>query len=552
MPAGETVAMDAEAIVVGAGAGGGTLAHALVMAGHRVLLLERGPRFEPARDYFGHLPDWEFRDAFASHVPDDDLVTPQRLTAEDRDLASSLLRRQLRDERHFRYIRACGLGGSTLRYQGEAHRFPAHALRMRSDFGLAVDWPLSAEDLAPYYDRIEQLLGVAGAAHPAFPRARPYPNPPHRLCPASALIAAAGRELGIHLAPNPLAILSRPMVGRPACIRCKQCAFGCMIGDKSSVDVALLPAAERTGRLRILTGRIASRVLLGADGRAMGVATIAVERARRENFHAPVVVLAAGALETPRLLLLSASPEHPQGLLNQHGLVGRYLMENLDAGLLLLFPQRLKSYRGVALDSRAWDFARPQADGCNAYSLASWGAPDGLISPASFAVHVAPGVGARHRRFMERHYGAHAAIAASAEQLPRADNRLSLDPQQRDVYELPKARVTMTLDARDLHTLRSMLARCRALAAASGALETLGQWTSWDRSAATHFCGGARMGRTAADSVVNAHGQSHAIDNLFIADASVLPTQGCSASPSLTIQALALRTADFIARNRLR
>lgn len=455
--------VQADAIVVGAGAGGGFLAYGLVMAGYRVLLLERGPRFDPWRDYFGNQADWELRDPFDPHIPDTYVATPQDLAPEWGHLTTTLPTSSA-TTRRFSYKRACGLGGSTLHYHGEAHRFPPHALRMRSTFGLAVDWPLGYEDLAPWYEQAERLLGVSGSPSANFPRSGPYPNPAHPLSCASLRIAEGCRRLGMTLEPNSLAILSRPSQGRPACIRCKMCSSGCMMGDKSSVDVAVIPAAEGTGRLQVLTGQVVQRVLLGGDGLAQGVEAMDTQRGQSARYQAPLIVLAGGALETPRLLLNSTCPGFPDGLLNTYGQVGRYLMENSQVAQVLLFGERVNSYRGVAMDSRAWDCMTPRPGEYNGFALGSWGAPDGLISPATFAMRLAPGFGTAHRQFMADHYGAHAAVFGIGEQLPSAENQLTLDEEEKDDLGQPKARITITLDALDARTLNRMLRLCGEIA----------------------------------------------------------------------------------------
>lgn len=540
-------AHDADVIVVGSGAGGSLTAYGLAMAGVKVLLLEMGPRFDPAKDYFLNDADWELKNPFQKYIPDTYTSPMKQIDDQYFHLSSSVLQRAP-NRREFDYFRACGVGGTTLRYQGEAHRFPPHAFRMKTVHGIAEDWPVSYADLDPYYLKVETLLGVAGNPHALFPRSAPFPNPAHPLSCASSRVAEGCRKLGMTLSENTLAILSRPSNTRPACIYCKLCSLGCMVGDKGSADVAVLPIAEKTGKLKIQPNSVAVKIITGRKGRAEGLIVADRLTGKQTHVKSRAVVLAAGAIETPRLLLNSANKEFPQGLCNRNALVGTHLMENLEVGVLFVFPRKLKSYQGVSIDSKVWDFMVPDPvkGRERPFTLSSCGAPDGVIGPASFAMKVAKGFGKKHRQFVEKYYGAHAMVFGIAEQLPRSSNKVMLDPEEKDDYGMPKALVDVALDDADHKALDVMLDLCRELAKASGAEKLLGHYTTYDVSSATHVCGTARMGSDPKTSVVDSWGRSHAIRNLFIADASVLVTQGCGASPSLTIQALALRTADHI------
>jgi len=253
-----------DAIVVGSGAGGGFAAMSLAEAGMRVLLLERGRRFDPRRDFPMNHPDWELRPrAFRdTEAPPGDVslvreegapLDPRYAHLRSSSLPGEVLKSGSR-RAPFRYDRVLGLGGTTLHYQGEAHRFPDHAFRPASLYGLGVDWPLSYADLAPYYDRVEHLLGVAGdPANPFKPPRGPFPTPAHRLSYASQRIATGAAKLGWSLLPNSLALPTRSTDGRPPCQRSGGCVHGCIFGAKSSVDLTAIRRAEGTGRLQVQT-----------------------------------------------------------------------------------------------------------------------------------------------------------------------------------------------------------------------------------------------------------------------------------------------------------
>ena len=432
-----------------------------------------------------------------------------------------------------------------MHYEGEAHRFPEHGFRPASRYGFGVDWPLSSTDLVPYYHRAEQILGVAGdPGNPFKPPRGPFPTPAHRLSYASQRVAKGAAKLGWALLPNSLALPTRSVDGRPPCQRSGGCVQGCIFGAKSSVDLTAIRRGERTGRLRIQTDSRVLAMEMRQDGRVDGVVY------RRENgiyrVRARVVVLAMGAVETPRLLLATRSAAHPDGIGNGSGLVGRYLMETLFVGLTVRFDERIDAYKGPPIDSRIWNFSQPARDGSvrSGYVLRVSGTVGGFHGPMSYALQM-PGFGRAHKDAMRAQFGTVVTLFGVAEQEPRAGNRLTL-AESKDPDGVPLVRVESSPSQVDLLALGAMLMRVKQLADASGAVETLRQMTAYDVASVSHIGGTCRMGMDRRSSVVDSHGRSYDVPNLFIADASVLPGQGAGDSPSLTIQALALRTAEQI------
>jgi choline dehydrogenase-like flavoprotein len=541
---------DVDVCVVGAGAGGGVFAWAAAREGLRVRLLETGPRFDPS--HFGtHAQDWEREPSRLLAVRQDPVrrsyesAAGEALDPAFSHLASqspTLLARPLKQRLPFVWSRALGVGGSTLHYQGEAHRFPAHAFRMRSEHGVADDWPITYDELAPYYDSIERLLSVAGEPGNPFKSARgPFPQAAHPLSAMSRHVAVGARRLGWQHLPNTLAVLSRERSGRSACHYCNGCIRGCQVGAKSSVDVAVLPEAERTGRLELVTDFHVSRLERRHDGRVSGV--IGTDSAGVETRHrARAVVLAAGAVETPRILLNSSDAVDPSGVGNGHDRVGRHLMESMFVQRYVVFDQPLESYAGLPIDSRIWDFngaagASEIPNGIVLGQAAGW-----FEGPAGFAREGVTGFGKAHRESMQRSFGAGAELLGIAEQLPRADNRVTLS-QRVDRFDVPLALVKTRPGREDLEALSIMWRRLGELGEAAGATRFVGQLTAYDVSLASHVAGTCRMGGSPETSVVDPFGAVHGHSNLVIADASVLVTQGAGDSPSLTIQALALRSA---------
>lgn len=524
-----------DVVVVGAGAGGGFAALGLVEAGLRVTLLERGRQYH-AREFPMNHDDWELRRApFVPSPVGDPSVVMERGAPIGPDGAT---------RGAFRYDRVWGLGGSTVHYQGEAHRFPAHAFRDTEGGTPGGDWPLSYDELAPYYERAEQVLGVAGEpGNPFRPSRGPFPTPAHPLSPGSRRVAAGARQLGWSLRPNTLALPTRSVDGRPPCQRSGGCVYGCIFGAKSSTDLAALNRARNTGRLTVLTAARAVEIETGPGDRVTGV--VYRHHGRRRRQRARAVVLAGGAIETPRLLLASRSGRHPGGIGNASGNVGRHLMETVIARHDVRYDERLEPWKGPPIDARLWDFSVPRGQEAG-FVLGVSGTMGAFHGPVSYALRL-PGIGPRHRARMRSTFGTILTLFGIAEQQPQPGNRLWL-AQETDDDGVPKVHVRCGYSARDRRAVDTMHACLDALEDASGAAGTVVRRDTILAAAASHVGGTCRMGADPALAVVDALGRVHGTRNLFIADASVLVNQGAGDSPSLTVQALALRLAGHLAR----
>lgn len=539
-----------EAVVAGSGAGGGIAALVLCEAGLNVLLLERGRRYDFRTDYPMSHADWE-RHGVPFVEASRDTIKLESGAALDRSrphLFSGTDRpRRLRSS--FLYRRVLGLGGTTLHYQGEAHRFADYAFRPASEYGFGVDWPITYEALAPYYERVERLLGVAGwAGNPFKPARGAYPTPAHPLSPASRLVGEGAEALGWRLQHNSLALPTRSVDGRSPCRHTGGCTSGCIFGAKSSMDVSAIARAGRTGRLTIKTH---ARVLR-LETRPGGGSVERVIYQHDGDTHAArarVYVLATGAVETPRVLLHSRSDAHPRGIGNEHDQVGRYFMETVLAAINVRFNRVLEAYRGPPIDARIWDMAHPDRssrEDRGGYALGVSSSMGGYQGPVSYALKTG-GFGLAHKRAMRERFGRIVTLFGIAEQEPRAGNRITLS-DERDEQDVPKVSVRTSHSEKDVRAIEGMFRDCDALAEASGAAEILSRRSTYDRSNASHVGGGCRMGRSPVDSVTDPSGRVHGLDNLYICDASVLPGQGAGDSPSLTIQALAWRTAAEVVR----
>jgi choline dehydrogenase-like flavoprotein len=551
---------DADVIVVGAGAGGLAAAWRLTTRGARVILIEAGRHYRPDRDYPQDGDDFEVRPFPYDMVRDAagrrryTFGAPQEVGPEwdgYRSWNAGQGRYAPGGQRvHLEYAHVRGVGGSTLAYQGEAHRFHPDSLRMRTRFGVGADWPITYEELARYYDIAEGVIGVAGPD--GVPqRQRPAVLPAHSLSFASQRLTPTFAAAGATLVPNHLAILSRPFDRRPPCNYCNSCTQGCPIGDKGSADVTFLPHALATGRLDLLPECRAFLVESDRAGRVTGVVYADAAGVHRRAM-APYVLVAAGAIETPRLLLLSEGAAHLHGLGNNDGQVGRNLTELLFWWNVALLPERVDSFRGVPIDGSAWDYAVPhRGDGwVGGFRLATAHGAAGLRGPVAWAQRLVPGCGPQHARRVAESFGHAVSLLAVGEWLPNPQTAVDLDPGYRDGSGLRVARITSWLWDNERRLLRTMADTARAIiAAASG--EIAEEVSALDVFAATHVLGTCRMGTDPRTSVADVDGMCHGAPNLAIADGALLPSSGAGDSPSLTIAAMAIRTADrMVARSR--
>jgi choline dehydrogenase-like flavoprotein len=501
----------ADVVVVGAGACGSLVAKELAAHGHSVVVLEAGKRFDPATD----LPNAE---ANAAKI----LWTEPRVFAGPDAVAPKT---------------GTGVGGGTLPWLGVMLRFGRSDFRTRSTEGIGADWPLGYDDLRPHYAAVERELGVAGECGPFAPEPYELPMPPHRLNWHAQLLARGAKAVGARPFAPPIAINSTPYDGRPACVYCGWCASGCPTGAKATTLQTHLAKAEALGA-RVVSEAFVHRIHYDAGrGRVTGVGYLDAA-GRGHGLAARVVVLAAHAVETPRLLLLSANATFPDGLANSSGLVGRGLMSHPTWQVFGTFDEPVNAFKGMQMghlmvqDYLATDPARGCARG---FVLLSY-----MMTPITYANLGGSFVGAELKDFLYD-YAHTAAWWAHAEGLPSDDNAVTLDPEVKDGRGLPAARVTYEWTAND----RALVAAARDTAVrmmeASGARKV-----RVGLQYAAHAMGSCRMGGDPRASVVNEFGQAHDVGNLFVCDTSVFVTSS-GVNPTLTAMALARRSADHIA-----
>lgn len=536
-----------DAVIVGAGAGGASVAYGLASKGVKVLLLEAGPRFDPPKDFSLDKPTWELTRfpgktgsrgtySYADMQLLDDTHPQLRSYNVNTGKMVKGKRRQAVGYQHVR-----GVGGSTLRFTGEAHRLNPRAMHLYRDYGVGADWPFDYALLEPWYEQVETIIGVAGPARTGQrPRRKPCPLPAHGLSFASQKLAQGAGQLGWGWEPNTLAALSRPYDGRPDCNYCQQCNRGCPRGDKGSVDVTFLRKALATGHCKIKSSVQVTQLLAGKGDRVDGL--VYRDALGEHTLQVPVIVLCAGSVETPRLLLAS------EGLANESGQVGRNFLETLSWTSIGLHPQALGSHRGLPSDSICWDFNAPDAipGVVGGMRLSPAIGESDLSGAFNYATRVAGGWGLRHKRVMREQFGHALGVGAIGECLPDAGSYVDLDPDRVDAAGMPVARIHSHLGDMAIRRISFMAGRCRELLDACGINERIEEFGSYDLFSSTHVFGTCRMGHDADHAVVNADCRSHRWKNMYIVDSSVFPSSGGGESPSLTIEALGLRAANAI------
>lgn len=527
-------------LVIGAGAAGGIVAKELSSSGFKVVVLEQGPWLNE-KDYSHD----EIKYTFAPGLTNDPKVQPVTYRKSEQDPAKPV--------KAIEYGRQ--VGGGSVHFTANYWRFHESDFHERSLFGEVsgaglADWPISYADLEPCYTKAEYDLGISGlaGANPfEGPRSKPYPLPPMPVKSSGVLFERAAKKLGLHPFPAPVAILSQPYQGRAACVNCGFCeSFGCEVRAKSSTLVSVIPLAVKTGRCEIRPNCYVRGIATDDAGRATGA--IYFDRNRREVFQrAKAVFVCANGVETPKLLLLSKSKRFFEGLANSSGVVGKYLMWDNGGEAQGLFEHPLNEYKGIQVTRLIHDYYAADAK----RGFYGGGGIDARFDfyPAGFALHGmppdAPKWGSEYKQMFETYFTRTMSLLAHTSSLAMEKSTITLDPDVKDAWGLPAARVTYDYHPDDVATMKWMMERQIEILQAAGAQKTWSQpWDVADNMPSRHLMGACRMGNKPATSVVNAHSRTHDVRNLFIVDGSNFVTSARQ-QPTATIQALAYRVAEY-------
>lgn len=544
-----------EVLIVGSGAGGAMAAYELTRNGHKVLLLEAGRDYDPKKETpmfkrNGDAPllgaatpdkDFGFYDATIDggwQVPNEPYTSAQGS--------------------EFMWWRARMLGGRTNHWGRYALRFSEHDFKGKSRDGLGADWPFEYKDIAPWYDKTEALVGVCGT-NTGLDDMPPSPDgvlqPPLQPRVPELLVAAAAKKLGIPAVPMHRAVLTRPLDNRAACFYATPCGHGCSIGAAFQTTTSLLPMAKATGLLEVRTDAMVKTVITDDKGQVSGVSYIDKKTGQEHQVTAKVVILAASACESARLLLNSKTSKHPQGLANSSGQVGKNLLDSTGANIGALVP---------ALQGRP--IYNEDGHTANHLFIPWWGhqaqAEKKLDFPRGYHFELGgrfgepganidtglQGYGKELKQQVKHKYGAYVSFALRGEMLPNPDCYMDIDPDVKDKWGIPVARFHWKWSEHELkqvaHGLKTAKDILTLMGAEVGELPTPEQ-AILKGGQIIHEVGTTRMGASKTDSVTNQWGQSWDCPNLFVMDGGVFasnPHKNCT----LTIMTLAMRNSSWL------
>jgi choline dehydrogenase-like flavoprotein len=529
-------------IVIGSGASGGMAAWNLTQQGIDVLLLDAGDKFDRST-YWTHVTPWEARErrARGERPPTFFLDTGEQPYATPPD-------------RPFDLARVWGHGGKTNIWGRVSLRLSDLDFKGPERDGWEIPWPISYADIAPYYDRVEQLIGVCGGDDDsdALPGSTFLQPPPAPRC-AERLIQKGARSVGIPIVAGRRANMTRPTRGFPACHYCGNCGAGCDTASFFTSSDHLLPFALETGRLDIRSNAVVGRILVGENGQASGVQYFNRQTGAEQQVSGRVIVLGASAVDSTRILLNSKSTRHPNGIGNSSDVIGRYLCEQIRFHVRGYFPvlegTPTRNDRGIGGEhvymprfnhrtGRTRDYLR-------GFGAQFWntGASTGGAHSLSSRI---PGFGADLKRAIRRRHPAWFEMHPYGEVLPYAHNRITVGENGNDRYGVPLLKIDYRIGENERKMTEHMYDATEEILKAAGAVIVDMQRGAVDRmGSAIHEHGTVRMGADPKRSALNRFNQMHEVRNLFVVDGSAFPT-ATEKNPTLTILALSWRATDYL------
>lgn len=548
-----------DAVVVGSGAAGGMAATELCLKGVKVLLLEAGPKLDIATDFHHHTKPYEFPFRGRIRPREQDKYNYVVNTWNKPSFINELDHPYT--GKKFVWVRARAVGGKSLHWGLVSLRFSPRDFKAATHDGYGDDWPIGYEDVEPYYSRVERMIGVCGTVehlenNPDSHFLKPVPF----TCP-EAVFESATRH---HFPDRPVihgrsATATEPVPGRPGlpCHYCGHCGRVCNVAASFSSAGVLLPIAEKTGNLTLRPNAVAWKVLTDQNGRAKSVLFLDRLTRQPEEAFGKVIVLGAGCLESTRILLNSSNEHWPNGLGNASGVLGKYFCEQIMAGSISGLVPSLKGRKSFADDARPdgtgiyiprfRNLKEKQSTFIRGYGFEGGG---GSSEFPGFARKI-PGFGAKFKDEVKKNYATVISIGSFGEVLPRAENFVEIDPVVRDAWGIPVLKFNIEFGPNELAMAKDMVETQREMFHAAG-IEVLNERTEplppgWS----IHEEGTARMGDDPKKSFLTKFNQSHEIKNLFVADAAAF-LNATEKNPTLTILALSMRAADYIAEEMKR
>jgi choline dehydrogenase-like flavoprotein len=550
-----------DVLVIGSGASGGWVAKEVAERSLSVVMLEAGPPRIPSRDFTEHIGPYQLK--FRGFGNQQQLLRTQpvqRLCYACDDYSHQFFVSDLEHpytfpaDKPFLWIRGRQVGGKTFCWARESYRYSDNEFKAASRDGYGEDWPISYRELEPYYDRVEGFIGVSGS-HEGLPQ---LPDgiflPPMNLsCGGVLAKRVIEQKFAWRVIPDRVANLTVPHRGRPACHYCDQCQRGCFTASYFNSPSVTLPAAARTRKFTLVSDAIVSNLLMDDRGRAEGVHYIdRVTREHREAY-ARVIVVAAGALESTRILLNSQSSLYPQGVGNSEGILGRYLMDHFTVERAGGFIRSLRSSKreptgrpcGFLIPKyiNAGDNRHRNPKFLRGYRFDGDGSQE-LYGHA----FLMPELGDAWRKRVQEEIPYYFAVEAQGECLPRWENYVTLDPDKKDAWGIPVLHIEASYGENEKAMASAMREDLAAILDEMKLSERTLPGTELSIFGKNvHECGTARMGNDPKKSVVDRNCRVHDSRNVFVSDGAVFVTQGCY-EPTLTIMAISARTGEHIAQ----
>jgi choline dehydrogenase-like flavoprotein len=545
-----------DAIIVGSGATGGWVAKQLTEAGLHVAVLEAGRKLDPAVDFTEHKRPYEMTyrgRRYGSRASQEDQPIQKQCYQCD-EYTNHLF---IKDSEHpyttpkdrpFTWIRGRHVGGKSIMWARQTYRLSDYDLKAASRDGFGVDWPISYEELAPYYDRVERFVGVSGQAEglPQLPDGQFLP-PMHLSCGEELLRKAAKAKFGRTVTIGRVAILTRDLNGRLKCHYCGPCSRGCITGSYYSSPASTLPAAAGTGRMTLISDAIVSHLLMNDEGKCKGVYYVDRLTRHHREITGKMVVLCASTLESTRIMLNSRSSRYPNGIANSSGVLGHYLMDHVMGGgafgtlpMLKNQPDTRGNRPNGIYVARFRNIADKHPDFIRGYGFqgsaheSKWG--------HAFAL---PGFGASFKQAVKENRPWAVNLGGFGECLPRFENFCELDKEKVDNWGLPVLHISMAFGDNEKKMVEDMAVTAAEMLEAAGAENIESHAEISPPGLAIHEVGSARMGTDPKTSVVNRWQQAHDVSNLFLMDGAVYPASACQ-NPTITLMALAARACDHL------
>ncbi|HEY1221431.1 MAG: GMC family oxidoreductase [Bryobacteraceae bacterium] len=538
-----------DAVVIGAGAGGGVIAKELACAGMRVALLERGRWVTASDDRKDDLRNQRTSVLGAPFGPDDERNPRVAVDRRGRELVV------LPSDGAYSNNAAC-VGSGTVSYGAMAWRYMAQDFRMKSIYGCPPgstldDWPIAYDDLEPFYEKAEWEMGVSGDVAPdpfKAPRRRGLPMPPLPPNREYEILKPAALRKGWHPFDIPMLRNSVPYNGRGPCMRCRWCVgFACEVDAKNGTQNTVIPTALATGLCQLRTDAMAREIVLDARGHASAVTYFDADN-RLQTQPARLVVVSAGAIETARLLLNSKSRLHPNGLGNRYDWVGRNLQGHAYPRAVGLFDHDTYDDVGPGASIAICDFNHGNPGLRGGAMLAN----EFIRLPIQFTGMTPPDTprwGRANKDYMRQFYRRSIAVMGPVQEMPLFEARAELDPRVKDFWGIPVARLSGGRHPHSVEVARAVVVKAAEWLQEAGAIRTWTNVPGLDLSGGQHQAGTCRMGNDPRTSVVDRNCRIHEADNIYLADASVHVTNG-GFNPALTILANAYRVAAAIVKER--